>query len=160
MSEPMVSYDNIGFYLLSREVSKHIKVVQSGQGADEVFAGYHWYPKLTGSNRPVQDYAAAFFDRTEEQMAEAVSPDYHCASDESLAFVEAILRAPVPKIPSTRLCASTPTSCSSTIRSNASTIIPWPGALRRACRSSIMNWWNSPGGSRPNSSWPSKARAF
>lgn len=42
MSEPMVSYDNIGFYLLSREVSKHVKVVQSGQGADEVFAGYHW----------------------------------------------------------------------------------------------------------------------
>ena len=32
MSEPMVSYDNIGFYLLSREVSKTIKVVQSGPG--------------------------------------------------------------------------------------------------------------------------------
>jgi len=42
-SEPMVSYDNVAFYLLSREVSKHTKVVQSGQGADEVFAGYHWY---------------------------------------------------------------------------------------------------------------------
>lgn len=89
MSEPMVSYDNIGFYLLSREVSKHIKVVQSGQGADEVFAGYHWYPKLSGSNRPVQDYRAAFFDRTEAQMAEAVAPDYRCERDESLAFVEA-----------------------------------------------------------------------
>jgi asparagine synthase (glutamine-hydrolysing) len=89
MSEPMVSYDNIGFYLLSREVSKHIKVVQSGQGADEVFAGYHWYPKLTGSNQPVLDYAAAFFDRTEAQMAEAVSPAYHCDRDESLAFAEA-----------------------------------------------------------------------
>jgi asparagine synthase (glutamine-hydrolysing) len=45
MSEPMVSYDNVGFYLLSREVAKHVKVVQSGQGADEIFAGYHWYPK-------------------------------------------------------------------------------------------------------------------
>ncbi len=45
MSEPMVSYDNVGFYLLSQEVSKHIKVVQSGQGADEVFGGYHWYPR-------------------------------------------------------------------------------------------------------------------
>lgn len=88
MSEPMVSYDNIGFYLLSREVSKHITVVQSGQGADEVFAGYHWYPKLSGSNSPVSDYATAFFDRTEAQMTEAVSPAYHCARDESLAFVE------------------------------------------------------------------------
>ncbi|MTH99842.1 N-acetylglutaminylglutamine amidotransferase [Roseibium sp. RKSG952] len=88
MSEPMVSYDNIGFYLLSREVSKHIKVVQSGQGADEVFGGYHWYPKLTGSNAPVQDYANAFFDRTEAQMSEAVAPEYRCSRDESLAFLE------------------------------------------------------------------------
>src|SRR3546814_13020857 len=42
MAEPMVSYDNVGFYLLSREVAKHIKVVQSGHGADEVFGGTHW----------------------------------------------------------------------------------------------------------------------
>src|SRR5690606_266667 len=62
MSEPMVSYDNVAFYLLSREVSKHLKVVQSGQGADEVFAGYHWYPKLADSQDPAGDYAAAFFD--------------------------------------------------------------------------------------------------
>jgi asparagine synthase (glutamine-hydrolysing) len=58
MSEPMVSYDNVGFYLLSQEVAKHIKVVQSGQGADEVFGGYHWYPPLAASNDPVTDYAA------------------------------------------------------------------------------------------------------
>ena len=44
MSEPMVSHDCVAFYLLSQEVAKHVKVVQSGQGADEVFAGYHWYP--------------------------------------------------------------------------------------------------------------------
>jgi len=87
MSEPMVSYDNIGFYLLSREVSRHIKVVQSGQGADEVFAGYHWYQEMAGSNTPLADYAGAFFDRTEEQMADAIAPDYRCDRDESLAFV-------------------------------------------------------------------------
>src|SRR5262249_25295574 len=39
MSEPMMSHDAIGFYLLSEEVAKHVKVVQSGQGADEIFAG-------------------------------------------------------------------------------------------------------------------------
>ena len=39
MSEPMVSHDCVAFYLLSQEVAKHVKVVQSGQGADEVFAG-------------------------------------------------------------------------------------------------------------------------
>ncbi|WP_417672085.1 N-acetylglutaminylglutamine amidotransferase [Roseibium sp.] len=88
MSEPMVSYDNIGFYLLSREVSKYIKVVQSGQGADEVFAGYHWYPEMVGSNTPVASYADAFFDRSFAAMGEAISPDYMCERDEALAFVE------------------------------------------------------------------------
>ena len=46
MSEPMVSHDAVAFYLLSEEVSKQRKVVQSGQGADEVFGGYYWYPPL------------------------------------------------------------------------------------------------------------------
>ena len=89
MSEPMVSYDNIGFYLLSREVAKTIKVVQSGQGADEVFGGYHWYPPLAASNDPVADYAAAFFDRTHERLAEHLNPEHMAGRDESLEFVRA-----------------------------------------------------------------------
>lgn len=36
MSEPMTSHDVVAFYLLSEQVSKEVKVVQSGQGADEV----------------------------------------------------------------------------------------------------------------------------
>ena len=39
MSEPMMSHDAIGFYMLSREVSKYVKVAQTGQGADEIFGG-------------------------------------------------------------------------------------------------------------------------
>src|SRR5580658_6660851 len=49
MSEPMISHDAVAFFLLSEEVSKHVKVVQSGQGADEVFAGYDWYPPLANT---------------------------------------------------------------------------------------------------------------
>ncbi|MFC3676542.1 N-acetylglutaminylglutamine amidotransferase [Ferrovibrio xuzhouensis] len=86
MSEPMVSYDNVGFYLLSEEVSQHVKVVQSGQGADEIFGGYHWYPPLLDSNDPVADYAGVFFDRSHAEYAEAIGSDY-LTEDFSTAFV-------------------------------------------------------------------------
>ncbi len=87
MSEPMVSHDNIGFYLLSREVSKHVKVVQSGQGADEIFAGYHWYPPMMEGSDPVNDYVQAVLDRDHEEFADAVDP-HMVGEDYSRAFVE------------------------------------------------------------------------
>jgi len=93
MSEPMVSYDNIGFYLLSREVSKSIKVVQSGQGADEVFAGYHWYPPLADSDDVVGDYARGFFDRDHATLARQLNPQWLTEADVSRDFVAAHLRA-------------------------------------------------------------------
>lgn len=92
MSEPMVSYDNVGFYLLSQEVSKHIKVVQSGQGADEVFGGYHWYPPLAASNDVVSDYARVFFDRSHDKMKSHVNADWMPEEDASLALVAEHLR--------------------------------------------------------------------
>jgi asparagine synthase (glutamine-hydrolysing) len=70
MSEPMVSHDAVAFFLLSEEVSRHRKVVQSGQGADEVFAGYYWYPPLLETSGDGLDvYADAFFDRDHDGIA-------------------------------------------------------------------------------------------
>ena len=74
MSEPMVSHDNVGFYLLAQEVAKYVKVVQSGQGADEIFAGYHWYPPMMQATDALQTYQEAFFDRSFEEYRELVSP--------------------------------------------------------------------------------------
>ncbi|MBU4136259.1 MAG: N-acetylglutaminylglutamine amidotransferase [Alphaproteobacteria bacterium] len=99
MSEPMVSYDNVGFYLLSQEVSKHIKVVQSGQGADEIFAGYHWYPPLVGAEDPVETYARAFFDRSHETLKTQLNGDWMTDTDVSRALVEAHFARPGAETP-------------------------------------------------------------
>ena len=79
MSEPMVSHDCVAFYLLSQEVSKHVKVVQSGQGADEVFAGYHWYPPMGAPaagdpRRCGRRYRGAFFDRDHAGLDALLAP--------------------------------------------------------------------------------------
>jgi asparagine synthase (glutamine-hydrolysing) len=94
MSEPMVSYDNVGFFLLSKEVAKHVKVVQSGQGADEVFAGYHWYPKLQNSNDIVSDYHALFFDRDREKLGRHLSARWMADEDVPAQFVADQLNRP------------------------------------------------------------------
>jgi asparagine synthase (glutamine-hydrolysing) len=91
MSEPMMSHDAIGFYLLSQEVSKHVKVAQSGQGADEIFGGYHWYPALMRSNDPTTDYARVYFDRDHEEMAQALAPSL-MNGDYSREFVDEFFR--------------------------------------------------------------------
>lgn len=92
MSEPMVSHDCVAFFLLSQEVSKHVKVVQSGQGADEVFAGYHWYPpmgepaaaSLEGS---VSAYRSAFFDRDSGGVRDLITAAFAADGDPSGLFV-------------------------------------------------------------------------
>ena len=89
MAEPMVSHDVVAFYLLSREVSKSIKVVQSGQGADEILGGYDWYPPLAGIARDaaLDSYQKAFFDRPHSEVAQLLTPEALVDDDVSRAFV-------------------------------------------------------------------------
>ena len=89
MSEPMVSHDAVAFYLLSEEVSRDIKVVQSGQGADEVFAGYDWYPPLAEVPRDgaVEAYSKVFFDRPDAELRRMLEPEWLLAADPSTTFV-------------------------------------------------------------------------
>ncbi|MCR9291730.1 MAG: N-acetylglutaminylglutamine amidotransferase [bacterium] len=98
MSEPMVSHDNVGFYMLSQEVSKHLKVVQSGQGADEIFAGYHWYPPMLECVDALATYRANFFDRDFDEYRAAVDPQW-VAEDYAADFVAGHFRKPGAESP-------------------------------------------------------------
>ncbi len=96
MSEPMVSHDCVAFYLLSEEVSRSVKVVQSGQGADEILAGYSWYPPLADVPRSgtTAAYRDVFFDRTHAELVSMLNPDYALSDDVSLAFAAKHQAAP------------------------------------------------------------------
>jgi asparagine synthase (glutamine-hydrolysing) len=80
MSEPMGSHDVVAFYLLSELVSKHVKVVMSGQGADEIFGGYFWYSRMneaTGS--PSERFSQFYSGRDHAEYLEMVTPTFHVA---------------------------------------------------------------------------------
>jgi asparagine synthase (glutamine-hydrolysing) len=94
MSEPMPSYDVVAFYLLSEKVSPHVKVVLAGQGADEVFGGYFWYPRMEAEcGTPLERFAQHYFDRDHAEYLEMMTPAYH-VDDVTSAWVSEELARP------------------------------------------------------------------
>lgn len=113
MSEPMVGQDAVAFYLLSEQVSQDVKVVMSGQGADEVFGGYFWYAKMAEAGKKidlrnpkqaVSAFAPYYFDRSHQEWLEVINPEYHlhdvtsdfvgdCLTEEGAdSFLDQVLR--------------------------------------------------------------------
>lgn len=92
MAEPMVGQDAIAFYLLAEQVSQHISVVQSGQGADEVFGGYFWYPRMQAETSfSTESFAKHYFDRSHAEMREVLPPDL-VSEDFTSQTVQRLLR--------------------------------------------------------------------
>ena len=100
MSEPMVSHDCVAFHLLSEEVSQRVKVVQSGQGADEVFAGYSWYPPLAHApGSGASAYSDEFVDRSHAECSAMVQSRLRLAFDPSRELIELSFATPGASTP-------------------------------------------------------------
>ncbi|HST72191.1 MAG TPA: N-acetylglutaminylglutamine amidotransferase [Kocuria rosea] len=96
MTEPMTSHDVTAFHLLSAAVSAHVKVVQSGQGADEVFAGYAYHQAAAAvpRNTALDTFIAAFTDHDRTGLAGILAPDRLPPGDPSRALLAEHLAAP------------------------------------------------------------------
>ncbi|MCU7907036.1 MAG: N-acetylglutaminylglutamine amidotransferase [Candidatus Thiodiazotropha sp. (ex Epidulcina cf. delphinae)] len=95
MAEPMFGQDAVAFYLLGEQVSRQIKVVQSGQGADEVFGGYFWYPRIMQETEgePVERFAKHYFDRDHDEYLRMVTAAY-ATGDHTRELIAERLREP------------------------------------------------------------------
>ncbi len=88
MAEPMFGQDAVAFYLLSEQVSQAVKVVQSGQGADEVFAGYFWYPRMQAAEGSyLEKFSRHYVDRDHEEWLQTVDSAY-AVEDHSSTLIE------------------------------------------------------------------------
>jgi asparagine synthase (glutamine-hydrolysing) len=96
MSEPMASHDVTAFHLLCRTVTEHVKVVQCGQGADEVFGGYAYHQPLGSVGRAgaLPAFSASFVDHSHEELLNILEPEWYCGSDVSTEVLAANLQTP------------------------------------------------------------------
>jgi len=84
----------IAFYLLGEKVSKEVKVVMSGQGADEVFGGYFWYPQMDAAEGSVLErFSQHYFDRDHAEYLQMITPAFQ-VGDVTSKLVTAELSKP------------------------------------------------------------------
>ena len=92
MAEPMFAQDAVAFYLLAEQVSQEIKVVQSGQGADEVFGGYFWYDQMhQAKGSALERFAPFYFDRDHDEYIEMIE-SVHQVGDVTSELIGELLR--------------------------------------------------------------------
>lgn len=96
MPEPMATQDVPAFFLLSQRIAEHVRVVQSGQGADELFAGYRYHGPAAHVPRrdAARAFEGAFTDRPHDRVAAMLRPGLRVPTDVSGELVAADFAAP------------------------------------------------------------------
>lgn len=64
LDEPMADPACLPLYLLCRELKKHVTVVLSGEGGDELFAGYNQYKEVVNKKLPYSKRFEEFLKRS------------------------------------------------------------------------------------------------
>jgi asparagine synthase (glutamine-hydrolysing) len=66
-----------------------VKVVLCGQGADEVFGGYYWYPRMDADSGPdLERLRRHYFDRPHASFLDIVTPTYRGADHTAEAIAQ------------------------------------------------------------------------
>ncbi|WP_207453327.1 N-acetylglutaminylglutamine amidotransferase [Desertivibrio insolitus] len=97
MTEPMGSHDVPAFYLLAEWVAEHDKVVQSGQGADEILAGYGYHQRLgdAGPDEAYTVFSRAFVDRPHAALTRVLEPEHLVPYDASGELLRSWMSGPL-----------------------------------------------------------------
>lgn len=96
MTEPMATQDVPAFFLLAGRVAQEIRVVQCGQGSDEVFAGYRYHQPAADAERgdAAAVFTASFVDRPHPDVQGMLTPEHRLPDDESARLIRADVDRP------------------------------------------------------------------
>ena len=96
MPEPMATQDVPAFFLLAQRVAQEVRVVQCGQGSDEVFAGYRYHQPAAeaADSDAAEAFTGAFVDRPHAEVQAMLSPEHRVDDDVSAALLQADLDRP------------------------------------------------------------------